>query len=236
MMKYDVEKEVKMNSKGIKVAVTELLIAMVMVAGFTAMAHANLSVVGTGTIDGGTTAYQLIYDSAQNITWLDYSNPAAIWSNQASWANNLSVDVISGPQNVTGWSLPTTVDNSSSGNNPPSSASSQMAYLYLTDLGDTTTLTGSGLVKTGPFKNLVSNMYWSGTAANSAGTGEAWGFSMSNGLNHAGSNGVNGYALAVLPGDIVTGGVVTPIPGTVLLFGTGLAGLIGTMKLKRENG
>jgi len=61
----------------------DLLTTGFMVYGFAVQSPADLTVLGTGTIkapgagDGG--AYQLINDSAQNVTWLDYSVPADTW-------------------------------------------------------------------------------------------------------------------------------------------------------------
>jgi len=205
-----------------------LLAAMLMVVGFSGMAHASLSVVGEGTINGGTTDYQLIYDSAQNITWFDYTAPRTTWQNQENWALGLTVNV-SG-QNITGWSLPTTVDNAASSNYPPNPTSSQMAYLYYTDLGNTTS---SGLANTGPFKNLKANVYWSGTEY-SGDPGNAWYFFADYGIQGVNVEGNYYDGLAVLPGNIATEyGTPTPIPGTVLLFGSGLAGLVG---IKRRLG
>jgi len=52
-----------MNRKELVKKVSELLIAMIIVVSFSAMAHADLTVVGTGYItnDPTQTQYQLIY-------------------------------------------------------------------------------------------------------------------------------------------------------------------------------
>jgi len=111
-----------MNGKGIIKKVSKILGAMVMLMGFSAMAHADwsnyLTVVGEGTILGSSgSSYQLIYDRVQDITWLDYTNigeggPAPVvehsWENQVAWAQNLNI--VYNNQNITGWRLPTTVD------------------------------------------------------------------------------------------------------------------------------
>jgi hypothetical protein len=216
-----------------------LLVAFVMVFGLAAQSRASLTVIGNGTITsdglgdasgsngvGGT--YQLIYESGQNITWLDYSATPATWQNQVNWANNLAVSY--NGQNLTGWSLPKTVDSSSSSVNNPPSSSSQMAYLYFTDLGNTGWPNiGMGLNNVGPFKNLVSSLsscYWSGTAY-SANANLAWGFGTGDGLQGLLNTDGVGYGLAVLPGDAAA---PTPIPGTMVLFGPGLMGLAGWRK------
>ena len=88
---------------------------VVLVLGFSTLAHADLTVIGTGYMVGDPTQtqYQLIYDPAQNLTWYDYSNtsPGIPSSgpnqpNALSWAQNLGV-VVNGVT-ITGWTLPTT--------------------------------------------------------------------------------------------------------------------------------
>jgi hypothetical protein len=64
---------------------------------------AALVVVGSGTYNGQS--YSLIYDEAQNLTWLDYSHPAQPWEAQNTWANGLVVTV--GGLQYSEWSLPT---------------------------------------------------------------------------------------------------------------------------------
>jgi len=217
-----------MNTRGIVKKVSELLMAIAMVVGFSAMAHADLTVVGTGTMQGVSGSYQLIYDSGQNITWLDYSAPINSWNNQVAWASGLTVNV--NGVNISGWSLPTTVDNQSSYGIQPSPTSSEMAYLYYTELGDTGyPQSGYGLTNAGPFKNLnAADIYWSGTEY-SGHPGNAWVFNFGGGAQGEGDEVNYANALAVHPGDVVP----TPIPGTMLLFGSGLGGLIG---MKRRRG
>jgi len=201
-----------MNRKGIiknaARAVTvgaELLITVAMMVSFSAMAHADLSVVGSGSIQGVTGRYQLIYDSALNITWLDYSAPLSTWQNQADWASGLIVDF--NGRNITGWSLPTTMDNDSSiGWNI---TSSQLGYLFYTELGNKVMYDANGnyqphggLTNTGPFKDLVDYLYWSGTASVSG----VWGFDTWNGHQDIFTIGSLGTALAVLPGNIAAEG------------------------------
>jgi len=199
-----------------------------------------LSVAGTGTIAGVSGSYQLIYDSAQNITWLDYTLPYdspgfTSWGNAVSWANNLSVTF--NGANLTGWRLPVVnpgqwfhYDDLSEGFN---FTNWEMGFLFYTELGDKGYYDTNGnyqpnygLVNTGPFKNLQPVTYWSGTATDAY---HAWTMNFNDGGQSPDGDVYFHYALAVHDGDV--GEPTTPIPGAVWLFGSGLVGLIG---LKRK--
>ncbi len=238
-----------MKTRGIVRRVSELLLAMVMVVSFSAMAHASLTVVGEGTLSSGNPAettinggYQLIYDSTLNVTWLDYSaTPGNYWQNQVNWASNLVVTYngINYGNGTNGtWILPTTVDASTSSGFVPTQAaasSSQIATLFNTELGNSHNASGNSLSNVGPFKNLTTaNNYWSGTQVSYdgyAGQGDAWLFNLYSGAQSPGNETLNGYtALAVLQGNIVNDANPTPIPAAAYLFGSGLLGLVGIRK------
>ncbi|MDI6450135.1 hypothetical protein [Anaerobaca lacustris] len=63
--------------------------------------HADLIVIGTATYDDGSGEgeYNLIYDSAQSIVWLDYTRPARIggttrtWHDHENWASGLGTSL-----------------------------------------------------------------------------------------------------------------------------------------------
>jgi len=86
-----------------------LLVAAVMFLSLGAQAQAALTVMGTDTLGN-----QLIYDSALNVTWYDYTHYDSsnlnndTWTSQMAWASNLTVNV--NGRNISGWNLPTTVD------------------------------------------------------------------------------------------------------------------------------
>ena len=205
-----------------------LLVAMLMVVVFSAMAHADLTVVGTGTMAGVAGSYNLIYDSAQNITWLDYLAPVNTWQNQMAWAQNLAVNFKG--QNVTGWSLPTAVDDGSYPNNFSfngttsygyNNTSSQMGYLFYTDLGNKgyydkngNPQSGWGLTNTRPFKSLIA-LSTSGNSGYLSSTGDAarpdleWVFGFTYGDQTMYYKTNASVALAVHPGNIVA---TTPPP------------------------
>jgi hypothetical protein len=101
-----------------------------------------------------------------------------------------------------------------------------MGYLYYTELGNAV---GGPLTKTGPFTNLMSDRYWTGTETGPS-TGIAWDFHFDDGLQDTEYEFINYYALAVHSGDV---GAPVPIPGAIFLFAPGLAGIAA---LKRRTG
>ncbi|HAM53703.1 MAG TPA: hypothetical protein DCP92_24545 [Nitrospiraceae bacterium] len=147
----------------------------------------------------------MIYDGAQNITWLDYTAPVNSWTNQFHWANEPTVTYNS--KRLTGWSLPSI---------------SELTNLY-TELGNTL---GAPLTNTTPFTQLQALNYWSGTAA-SANADDTFNFSTGS-EQQPSANALN-YALAELPGNVVP----TPIPAAFQLFGSGLAAL-GILRRRSE--
>lgn len=151
-----------------------VFLAMVML--FSMQAHADLYIRGTDDLGN-----RLIYDSDFNITWYDYTRNYDYWDDQMAWASSLAVN--SGGNILTGWRLPSTVDNGSLATSYDGSTSkgynitnSEMGHLYYTELGnigyyDTSgELTGCSnvftplcLSNTGPFQNLERTVYWSST-------------------------------------------------------------------------
>ncbi|MGD0958478.1 MAG: DUF1566 domain-containing protein [Methylomonas sp.] len=113
------------------------------------------------------------------------------------------------------WALPYIVDSSSSLNWPPSPSNSQLAELFYNELNGA----AGSPIPTGPFSNVQSYVYWSGTEY-SALPSYAWIF-----MTNAGNQGLNGkdgqfYAWAVSPGQVSA----VPVSGAVWLFGSAIAG------------
>lgn len=106
---------------------------------------------------------------------------------------------------------------------------SEMGHLYYTELGNkgfyatdgTNPQPGWGLSNTGPFQNLVSSVYWSGTEFATF-TDLAWDFGFDDGFQGADDKFINAYyGLAVRSGDVAA---PVPEPTTIALLGSALRG------------
>jgi hypothetical protein len=134
----------------------------------------------------------MIYDTVLNVTWLQDANYAytsghapggrKTWQEAKQWAENLSYG------GFTDWRLPSVRPRNGSyfdygkGSNETSGLTdlgfniagphSELGYMFYTNLGNTGQYTTSGQVhpdfnpnevKSGPFLNLMSGFYWTGT-------------------------------------------------------------------------
>lgn len=236
----------------------KMLIAAIILLSLAVQLQAStLTVLGTDSL-----GKQLIYDSALDITWYDYTHGSDIWQNQVNWASNLSVNF--NGQSITGWRLPQTLpvngssynyDYSSDGSTDhsynisapssayPGSTASEMAYLYYTVLGNNgyfdisgNPLLGSGvgvgLINTGPFTDLTGGLYWSGTEY-AVRPSAAWVFYAYDGYQGS-LDKENSQGMSALA--VLPGRVeIAPVPepSTMLLFGVGLS-ILGVMRFGRR--
>jgi hypothetical protein len=201
---------------------------------------------------------QAYYDDVLNITWLADANLADTndfgvaginangtmsWNTAQSWIGAMSAANYLGSKN---WRLPNIVDSGAPGCDwefigtdcgyNVDLGTGEMAHMFYSTLDNLARCTtggscgqpGSGLSNTGPFSNLQSRGYWSGTTyAPTPPDLAAWFFSFNIGSQEPSYQSSEFYAWAVIPGDSLA---VVPLPGSVWLLGSAL----GALRLSRR--
>jgi len=188
----------------------------------TVSAHAAL----IGVLPDGSGNFQAYYDDQLDISWTANANinSSDTWDNQVAWAAGLDVD------GVTGWRLPS-MDVNGDGTIVSCTADQTVCmdneYGHLFNYGAGTVF-GSGITASspGPFSNVQSSVYWSGTESDPF---NAWLFNFNLGSQGPGNKSGNRFAWAVHSGNVSA----VPVPAAVWLFGSGLIGLLGLARRKR---
>ncbi|HEX5636731.1 MAG TPA: PEP-CTERM sorting domain-containing protein, partial [Gammaproteobacteria bacterium] len=200
----------------------------------------------------------LIYDDVLNVTWLQDANYAKtsghnsegrmVWGDATSWADNLSYYDSVRDVTYDDWRLPKvspvngvnfnydySFDGSTDVGHNITSISSELSYMFYINLGnsyvagDCSASPGTCLNNTGPFMNLFSELYWSGTEYK-PGTNHGWLFYMPIGVQGGYvEDNFPYYAWAVRDGDVAA----VPEASTYVMMLAGL-GLVGAMARRRK--
>ena len=217
---------------------------------FSGSAHADLKTIGTAQFGETGDHYNLIWDDVNNgnsVVWLDYTNAPTNWTAQNAWAAGLDSALtlyLNAGVSVNwdgSWRLPSTVDGLYSWGYDGTTTggynitSSEMGHLFYTELGNKGYVATDGtypqpewgLSNTGDFEYIVASWYWSDTEY-ALDPDNAWTFGRDGGHQDFCVKSSNGYGVAVRTGDVS----VVPVPGALLLLGSGLVGLAGFSRRK----
>ena len=185
--------------------VVMLGVAWGMIFGFLTITHATLWDRGGG----------LIYDDELNITWLQDANLAwtnkfgvsdITWDGQMSWYTAIEFIAAMNTANYLGyndWRLPTTA-----GTGYNDGTEGEMGYLFWE------TLWTSEGINSGPFTNIQSFVYWTGTECDYPTPGHAWTFAFDYGGQHEYDKNYWAFVWPVRDGDVVVAVTVDIKPGS----------------------
>jgi len=111
---------------------------------------------------------------------------------------------------------------------------SEMGYMFYTNLGGSA---GSSIASVHSsnydlFTNVQSDYYWSGLEYAPRPSTDAWSFLFNGGYQSNGGKHFELFAWGVRQGDVAA---TVPAPGTLVLMGLGLAGLMGARGRRRHS-
>jgi len=170
--------------------------------------EATLIVRGYAAMNAAS--YKLVYDTLQDITWLDYTNPYDTWMNQSEWVTSLTVHL--GGVTYDDWRLPAALTEATAPNGMPCTGydcvCGEMGHLYYVGLGNVgygpldgiSPQPNWGLQNTGPFENLEPHIYWYNEGTEAPET-IAWAFDFNIGAQQEKTAAYN-RAIAVRDGDV----------------------------------
>lgn len=188
----------------------------------------------------------MIYDSDQNITWLQDANYAMTsgydddgrmnWSQATAWADGLSFGGYNDWRLVNANPSDTNCSNSI---RPPghdtqyynyNCTGNELGHLFYIDFGLTQDqpILSSTDDDLDLFINIQNSVYWSGTEYEPD-TRSAWHFHTNNGVQLVATKRYERLAWAVRNGDVTP----VPLPSALLLFISGIIG-IGATRLRRK--
>ena len=169
------------------------------------------------------------YDTDIDITWIANANLAASntfgvvginidgsmdWATANSWINAMNIDGGIGYLGYNDWRLPITTQ----------------PLIEMEHLNTVEGIYWDSSESEAPFTNLQFNEYWSGTEYASD-TSKAWAYSFDLGGLGAFDKSYSGnYTWAVRSGDVSS----VPIPAGAWLFGSGLLGLMGIVRHRKQ--
>jgi hypothetical protein len=196
----------------------------------------SLTVIGTDSVGN-----QLIYDSALGVTWYDSANYFVPLNTLTTDGQNLSVTF--NGVTITGWSLPTAVNNNFSGWNTSPTTADQLGYLYYVELANKGTNQpgyNPTNINVGPFLYLdvgFGDIYWTQTVDTLDGHSPHWGYSFGMTGGHEQPTNPTNYGVGLFEVSGFPFGTQeisqTPLPAALPLFATGL-GALGLLGWRRK--